>query len=186
MNQEDLEEIKARADEVRELLRHDSSMEHLLENDVPRLVAEVEQLRDDLAQAGKCPHGSSYEERRCVHCFGDGTEEVQECHKCGTQSWHRGGKCLDHDKTAPKPYELLKVELEQLRSKVQAVQEECSARIGAAEEHLKESQASRAMMREALEYVRPRIGSTNVGESLAKIDGALSASVRNEMSKDKD
>lgn len=179
MDQEDLGEIIARADEAKELLRYSSSMQLVIENDVPVLVAEVERLKDELVQAGRCPHGSSYEDRRCVHCFGDGTEEVQECGKCGTQSWHRGGKCLDHDKSAPKPYELMKSELEQLRSKVQALQEECSANIRAAEEHLKESQASRAIMREALEYLRPRIGSTNVGESLAKIDRALSASVRN-------
>lgn len=179
MDQEDLGEIIARADEAKELLRYSSSMQLVIENDVPVLVAEVERLKDELVQAGRCPHGSSYEDRRCVHCFGDGTEEVQECGKCGTQSWHRGGKCLDHDKSAPKPHELMKSELEQLRSKVQALQEECSAHIRAAEEHLKESQASRAIMREALEYIRPRIGSTNVGESLAKIDRALSASVRN-------
>jgi hypothetical protein len=179
MDQEDLGEIIARADEARELLRYSSSMKLLIENDIPVLVAEIERLKDELIQAGKCPHGSAYEDRRCVHCFGDGTEEVQECGTCGTQSWHRAGKCLDHDKSAPKPFELMKSELEKLRSKAQEVQEEWSAQITTAEEHLRESQASRAIMREALEYIRPRIGSTNVGESLAKIDRALSASVRN-------
>lgn len=176
MNQKDLAEIKARADDMRALLEYGPSVQDLLEHDVPKLIAEVERLKEELAFAGKCPHGACYEDRSCVRCFGDGTEELLECSECGTQSWHRGGKCLLHDATAPKPYEIMKNELEELRSKARALEEQSSARIGPTQAQIKELQASRDLMREALEYIRPRIGSSNLGESLAKINRALSTS----------
>ncbi|MFB3122464.1 MAG: hypothetical protein ACE10H_09785, partial [Candidatus Binatia bacterium] len=54
--------------------------------------------------------------------------------------------------------------------------EEFSARITGVEERLKGIEASRAAMREVLEYVRGRLASSNIGESLSKIDLALSGS----------
>lgn len=193
MDEEELEEIKARAEEVQRLLEQGSHTLQLVVNDVSklvteveRLVGEVERLEDELSEAGKCPHGSFYEGRSCVYCFGDGTEEIRECSECRTQVWHRGGKCLRHDTSAPKPYELLKTELQQLRSKIEAVEKECSARVAVAEEGLKVIEASSAVMRDALEYVRARIGSGNIGESIAKIDRALSFPARNKISEQKD
>jgi len=44
------------------------------------------------------------------------------------------------------------------------------------EERFKGIEASRAAMREVLEYVRGKLGSLNIGESLSKIDLALSVS----------
>ncbi len=44
------------------------------------------------------------------------------------------------------------------------------------EERLKGIEASRAVMREVLEYVRGQLGSLNIGELLSKIDLALSVS----------
>lgn len=173
MDRKNLAEIKARADEVKELLQYGPSIQDLLENDVPKLVAEVERLMWQIAQAGKCPHGEFYEDRSCVPCFGDGTEEWTKCGECDTHSWHRGGKCLRHDKSAPKPYELLKRQLEESRGKDRVLEQECAARVEAAEEQVKEIQASRELMRDALEYIKPRIGSMNLGESLAKIARAL-------------
>jgi len=183
MDEKELQEIKGRAEEVKKLLGHGSYTQNLIENDVPKLVAEVEELRVEvdelkieLENAGVCPHGIFYEDRRCVSCFGDGTEEKMECSKCGTGTWHRGGKCLSHDLTAPKPYLLMKGELEQLRVKIQAAKEENSARISEADKRLKAMESSFAEMRDALEYVRVRLGSVNIGESLHKMDQALSAS----------
>ncbi len=183
MDEKELQDIKERAEEVKKLLGHGSYMQNLIENDVPKLVTEVEELRVEVEElkielegAGVCPHGIFYEDRLCVSCFGDGTEEKMECSKCGTGTWHRGGKCLSHDLTAPKPYELLKGELEQLRTQMQIVKKEGSTRIAEADKRLKAMESPFAEMRDALEYVRVRLGSVNLGESLHKIDQALSAS----------
>ncbi len=182
MDEKELQEIKERAEEVKKLLGHGSFMQNLIEIDVPKLVADVEELRVEvdelkieLENAGVCPHGIVYEDRRCVSCFGDGTEEKMECSKCGTGTWHRGGKCLSHDLTAPKPYQLMKGELEQLRTQMQIVKKEGSTRIAEAEERLKGMESSSAVMRDVLEYVKGRIGTFNIGESLYKIDLALSS-----------
>lgn len=182
MDGKELQEIKERAEEVKKLLGHGSFMQNLIEIDVPKLVADVEELRVEvdelkieLENAGVCPHGIFYEDRRCVSCFGDGTEEKMECSKCGTGTWHRGGKCLSHDLTAPKPYQLMKGELEQLRTQMQIVKKEGSTRIAEAEERLKGMESSSAVMRDVLEYVKGRIGTFNIGESLYKIDLALSS-----------
>jgi hypothetical protein len=182
MDEKELLEIKDRAEEVKKLLGHGSDMQTLIENDVPKLVADVEEqrveleeLKIELENAGVCPHGVFYEDRRCVSCFGDGTEEKMECSKCGAGMWHRGGKCLSHDLTAPKPYQLMKDELEQLRTQMQIVKKEGSTRIAEAEERLKGIESSCAVMRDVLEYVRGRIGTFNIGESLHKIDVALSS-----------
>ena len=176
MDERELQEIKTRAGEVKKLLGDGSYTHHLLGSDVPRLVAEIEQLMSDLTKAGVCPHGILYKEETCIDCFGDGTEQRQDCSECGLQTWHRGGKCLGHDASAPKPYELLNAEVQQLRSKLQTVQESCSARVAEAGERLTGIEAACAMMKESLEYVRGRIGSTYVGDSLIKIDKALSSS----------
>jgi hypothetical protein len=194
MNEKELQEIKERAEEVKKQLGHGSYMQNLIENDVPKLVAdvaelrvEVEELKIELENAGVCPHGVFYEDRRCVSCFGDGTEEKMECSKCGTGTWHRGGQCLSHDLAAPKPYQLMKDELEQLRTQMQIVKKEGSTRIAEAEGRLKGIESSCAVMRDVLEYVRGRIGTFNIGESLHKIDLALSsnsATLSSETSRD--
>ncbi len=176
MESKELKQIKARAEQVKKLLGNGSDTLHLIEDDLPRLVAEVERLRTELGQAGKCPHGGLYKEGTCVDCFGDGTEETQECGECGTDTWHRGGKCLRHDASAPKPYQLLRAELKQLQGEIRTVQEQSVTHIAQAEERVKEVEAVRDAMKEALEYVKGRIGSTNIGESLIKIDRALSSS----------
>jgi len=176
MESRELQEISARAEQVKKLLGRGSDTLHLIEDDLPRLVAEVERLRTELEQAGKCPHGSFYKDRTCIECFGDGTEAMRECSECGTKTWHRGGKCLRHDASAPKPYEPLKEELKKLQGEIQIVQEQSSTRVTQAEERVKEIEAACVAMREALEYVKGRIGSTNIGESLIKIDRALSSS----------
>ncbi len=62
------------------------------------------------------------------------------------------------------------------QSNIQSLKEEFSARITGVEERLKGIEASRAAMREVLEYVRGRLASLNIGESLSKIDLALSGS----------
>ena len=62
------------------------------------------------------------------------------------------------------------------QSNIQSLKEEFSARITGVEERLKGIEASRAAMREVLEYVRGRLASSNIGESLSKIDLALSVS----------
>jgi hypothetical protein len=175
MEVKDLQEIKARAGEAKKLFGRGSA-QHLIENDVPRLVDEIEQLKAELNKAGVCSHGSLYKDQSCITCFGDGTEEKRECGKCGAPTWHRGGKCLAHDASAPKPYELLKLELQELRSQLQVVQEGCSARVAEAEERLGGIASTCNLMRESLEYVRGRIGTSYVGESLEKIDKALSSS----------
>ncbi len=175
MEVKDLQEIKARAGEAKKLFGRGSA-QHLIENDVPRLVDEIEQLKAELNKAGVCSHGSLYKDQSCITCFGDGTEEKRECGKCGAPTWHRGGKCLVHDASAPKPYELLKLELQELRSQLQVVQEGCSARVAEAEERLGGIASACNLMRESLEYVRGRIGTSYVGESLEKIDKALSSS----------
>ncbi len=45
MDEKELQVIKERAEQVKRLLRHGSYVQNLIENDVPRLVAEVEELR---------------------------------------------------------------------------------------------------------------------------------------------
>lgn len=184
MESRELQEIKARAEQVKKLLGSGSDTLHLIEDDLPRLVAEVERLRTELEQAGKCPHGGFYKDRTCVECFGDGTEEMRECGECRTKTWHRGGKCLRHD-AAPKPYEQLRAELKHLQDEIQTVQEESSTRATQAEERVKEIEATCVAMREALGYVKGRIGSTNIGESLIKIDRALSSSTGDRTMEDK-
>ena len=62
------------------------------------------------------------------------------------------------------------------QSNIQSLKEEFSARITEVEERLKGIEASRAVMREVLEDVRRWLGSLNIGESLSKIDLALSGS----------
>lgn len=175
MEGKDLQEIKARAEDGKKLFGR-GSVQHLIENDVPRLVAEIEQLKVELNEARVCSHGSLYKDQSCITCFGDGTEEKRECGKCGAPTWHRGGKCLAHDASAPKPYALLKLELQELRSQLQVVQEGCSTRVAEAEERLGGIASACNLMRESLEYVRGRIGTSYVGESLEKIDKALSSS----------
>jgi Skp family chaperone for outer membrane proteins len=151
MESRELQEIKARAEHVRKLLGNGSDTQHLIENDLPKLVAEVERLTTDIGQAGKCPHGDSYKDRTCVECFGDGTEEMRECSECRTKTWHRGGKCLRHDASAPKPYEALKTELKKLQGEIQTVQEQSSAHLVQAEERVKETEIEAERLREELE-----------------------------------
>jgi len=153
----------------------------LIENDVPKLVAEVEKLkakveeqRIELEYAGKCVHGNFYRDRDCISCFGDGTEQRQECSECGHQTWHRGGKCLSHDMNVTKPYELSKTEQEHLRGNIKYLKEELAARFVEAEERLRGVEASRAIMQEVLEHMWERLISFNINESLHKIDSALS------------
>ncbi len=113
MNEKELQLIEERAEQVKRLLGHGSYVQNMIENDVPRLVAEVEELR---------------------------------------------------------------VEQEHWQSNIQLLKEEFSARITEVEERLKGIEASRAVMREVLEYVRGQLGSLNIGELLSKIDLALSVS----------
>lgn len=185
MENRELQEIKARAEQLKKLLGNGSDTLHLIEDDLPKLVAEVERLRTELEQAGKCPHGDFNRDRTCVECFGDGTEEMRQCGECGTQTWHRGGKCLRHDASAPKPYEPLKAELKKLKGEIQTVQEQSSASVAQAEEHAREIEAACVVMREVLEYVKARVGSTNIGESMIKIERALSYSAGNLTREDK-
>ena len=113
MDEKELQVIKERAEQVKRLLGHGSYVQNMIENDVPRLVAEVEELR---------------------------------------------------------------AEQEHWQSNIQSLKEEFSARITEVEERLKGIEASRAVMREVLEDVRRWLGSLNIGESLSKIDLALSGS----------
>ncbi len=113
MDEEELHEIKARSDEVKRLLGHGSYVQNLIENDVPKLVAEVEEF------------------------------------KAKQEHW---------------------------QGNIQSLKEEFSARITEMEERLKGIEAPRAVMREVLEYVKGWLGSLNTGESLSKIDLALSGS----------
>ncbi len=181
MDNNELQEIKARSREIKRLLGDSVYAQTLIENDVPKLVAEIEKLkakveeqRIELEYAGKCVHGSFYRDRDCISCFGDGTEKKQECSECGHQTWHRGGKCLSHDMNITKPYELSKAEQEHLRDNVKYLKEELSARIVEAEERLRGVEASRAIMQEVLEHMWERLISFNMKESLHKIDSALS------------
>jgi len=185
MESKELEQIKARAERVKKLLGDGSETLRLIEGDLPRLVTEIDRLRTELEQAGKCSHGSSYTDRSCIECFGDGTEEMWECSQCGVETWHRSGKCLRHDASAPKPYEPLKQELEQLQAKLRTLQEQSSSRIAQTEKRAKEIEATFVVMRDALEYVKARIGSTNIGESMIKIERALSYSAGNLTREDK-
>lgn len=50
MDEKELREIKERAEEVKKLLRHGSYMQTLIENDVPKLVADVEELRVEVEE----------------------------------------------------------------------------------------------------------------------------------------
>ena len=113
MDEKELQVIKERAEQVKRLLEHGSYVQNLIENDVPRLVAEVEELR---------------------------------------------------------------AEQEHWQSNIQSIKEKFSARITEVEERLKGIEASRAVMREVLEDVGRWLGSLNIGESLSKIDLALSGS----------
>ena len=113
MDEKELHVIKERAEQVKRLLGHGSYVQNMIENDVPRLVAEVEELR---------------------------------------------------------------AEQEHWQSNIQSLKEEFSARITEVDERLKGIEASRAVMREVLEDVRRWLGSLNIGESLSKIDLALSGS----------
>ncbi len=72
--------------------------------------------------------------------------------------------------------EKLRAEQEPLRRNVQILRYNFSTRISKGEERLRRSGASRAEMREVLEYVRGKLGSLNIGESLHKIDLPLSTS----------
>jgi len=72
--------------------------------------------------------------------------------------------------------EKLRAEQEPLRSNIQILKDEFSTRITEAEERLRGIEASRAEMREVLEYVRGMLGSLNEGDPLSKIDLALSVS----------
>jgi hypothetical protein len=175
MEDKNLQEIKARAEEVKKIFGQGSAAQNLIQTDVPKLVVEIEQLKAALKEASTCSHGNLYKDQSCTTCFGDGTEEKLRCSACGALTWHRGGKCLAHDKAAPKPYARLKEELQELRGQLQVVQEGCSARVAEAEERLGGIAAACNVMRESLEYVRGRIGTTFVGESLEKIDKALSS-----------
>ncbi len=111
MDEKELQEIKARSEEVKRVLG--PFMQNWIEKDVPRLFAEVEKLR---------------------------------------------------------------AEQEQLRSNIQILKDEFSTRITESEERLRGIEASRAVMGEVLEYIRGRFDLLNVGESLSKIDLALSVS----------
>ncbi len=113
MDEKELHEIKERAEQVKRLLGHDSYVQKLIENDVPKLLAELKDF------------------------------------KAKQEHW---------------------------QSNIQSLKEEFSARITGVEERLKGINASRAAMREVLEYVRGRLVSLNIGESLSKIDLALSGS----------
>lgn len=181
MDNNELQEIKARSKEIKGLLGDSVYAQILTENDIPKLVAEVEKLkakiekqRIELEYAGKCVHGNFYKDRDCISCFGDGTEKKQECSECGHQTWHRGGKCLSHDMNVTRPYELSKAEQEHLRDNVKYLKEELSARIGEAEERLRGVEKSRAIMQEVLEQMWERLISFNIKDSLHKIDSALS------------
>ncbi len=72
--------------------------------------------------------------------------------------------------------EKLRAEQKPLRSNIPILKDEFSTRIAEVEERLRGIEASRAEMREVLEYVRGMLASLNVDESLSKIDLALSGS----------
>ena len=178
------EELKKLPLEIQAVQKQSSTRVAQAEVRVKEIEAEAEQLREELERCGLCPHERPYEERACVECFGDGTEETRECSECGLKTWHRGGKCLRHDASAPKAYEPLREELKKFPLEIQAVQKQSSTRVAQAEERVKEIEATCVAMREALEYVKGRIGSTNIGESLIKIDRALSSSTGDQATED--
>ena len=113
MDEKELQLIEERSEQVKRLLGHGSYVQNLIENDVPKLVEEIEEF------------------------------------KAKQEHW---------------------------QSNIQSLKEEFSARITGVEERLKGIETSRAAMREVLEYVRGKLGSLNIGESLSKIDLALSVS----------
>ena len=113
VDEKELQVIKERSEVVKRLLGHGSYMQNLIENDVPKLVAAVEDF------------------------------------KAKQEHW---------------------------QSNIQSLKEEFSARITEVEERLSGIEASRAIMQEVLEYVRKRLYSFNISESIAKIDLALSVS----------
>ncbi len=83
------------------------------------------------------------------------------------------------EKDVPKLFaevEKLRAEQKPLRRNIQILRYKFSTRISKEEERLRRSEASRAAMREVLEYVSEKLGSLNIGESLRKIDLALSTS----------
>ncbi len=178
-------ELKKLKGEIQTVKEQSSARIAQAEKRMKEIGAEAEQLQEELERSGLCPHEKLYEDRTCVECFGDGTEEMRQCGECGAQTWHRSGKCLRHDASAPKPYEPLKAELKKLKGEIQTVQEQSSARVAQAEERVREIEATCVVMREALEYVKGRIGSTNIGESIIKIDRALSSSAGNQTREDK-
>jgi len=84
MDNNELEEIKTRSREIKRLLGDSVYAQTLIENDIPKLIDEVEKLkakveeqRIELEYAGKCVHGNFYRDRDCISCFGDGTEQKQ-------------------------------------------------------------------------------------------------------------
>jgi len=113
VDEKKLQVIEERAEQVKRLLGHGSYVQNLIENDVPKLVAELKDF------------------------------------KAKQEHW---------------------------QSNIQSLKEEFLARITGVEERFKGIEASRAAMREVLEYVRGKLGSLNIGESLSKIDLALSVS----------
>ncbi len=110
MDEKELQEIKARSEEVKRVLGHGSYVQNLIENDVPKLVAELKDF------------------------------------KAKQEHW---------------------------QGNIQSLKEEFLARITGVEERLKGIETSRAEMREVLEYVRGKLDSLNIGESLSKTDLAL-------------
>ena len=83
------------------------------------------------------------------------------------------------EKDVPKLFaevEKLRAEQELLRRNIQILKDEFSTRITKGDERVRGIEASRAAIREVLEYVRGRLGSLNIGESLHKIDLPLSTS----------
>ncbi len=72
--------------------------------------------------------------------------------------------------------EELRAEQEQLRGKMESLKEEYSALITESGEHLREMEEFQAVVREVLKDVSETVGSLNIGESLSKIDLALSGS----------
>jgi len=113
VDEKELQLIEERSEQVKRLLGHGSYVQNLIENDVPKLVAELKDF------------------------------------KAKQEHW---------------------------QSNIQSLKEEFLARITGVEERLSGIEASRAVMREVLEYVRGKLSSLNIGESLSKIDLALSVS----------
>jgi uncharacterized protein YacL (UPF0231 family) len=72
--------------------------------------------------------------------------------------------------------EKLRAEQETLRRNIQILKHEFSTRISKEEVRVRGIKASRAEMRKVLEYIRGKLGSLNIGESLHKIDLVLPTS----------